>query len=57
MTIAEATEYLGIGSKKMAALLKSGELPYQPDKLDRRIKLVKRADVETLKEQSRKNAA
>lgn len=56
MTIAEAQEYLGIGNKKMAALLK-GELPFEYDKLDKRSKLVKRGDVERLKAQSKKASA
>lgn len=54
MTIAEATELLGIGNKKMAQLLRDGELPWEQDPLDKRSKLVKRADVEALKARSGK---
>jgi excisionase family DNA binding protein len=52
MTAAEAQKYLGISTKAMARLLKSGDLPFERDKLDRRVKLVKRADVERLAAQS-----
>jgi hypothetical protein len=48
MTATEAQLYLGISSKALARLLKSGDLPFTLDKLDRRVKMVKRADVERL---------
>lgn len=54
MTIGEATEYLGVGNKKMAQLLKEGLLPWEQDPLDKRSKLVKRSDVEALKARSGK---
>lgn len=63
LTAREAQEYLGISNKKMAQLLLAGErgephgLLSEPDPLDKRVKLVKRADVERMKGQSRKNAA
>lgn len=63
MTTADAMRELGIGNKKMARLLDAGYkgepdgLPWSPDPLDRRIKRVKRADVEALKRQSAKRAA
>ncbi len=57
MTVAEATHFLGIGNKKMAKLLKEGTLPWQPDPLDGRSKLVKRADVEQLAARSAKKLA
>jgi hypothetical protein len=57
MTAREAQEYLEISNKKMAQLLANGKLPSEPDPLDKRVKLVRRADVERLKGQSRKNAA
>jgi excisionase family DNA binding protein len=58
MTVAEAVEYLGIGNKKMAKLLKEGTLSWQPDPLDGRSKLVKRSDVDALMARSgRKSAA
>jgi len=48
MTATDAQNYLGISSKTLARLLKSGELPFERDALDRRVKMVKRADVEKL---------
>jgi excisionase family DNA binding protein len=58
MTVAEAMEYLGIGNKKMAKLLKEGTLPWQPDPLDGRSKLINRSDVDVLMARSsRKGAA
>lgn len=52
MTVAEAQAYLGVGNKKVARLLKEGELTATPDPLDKRVKLVKRSDVEALKARS-----
>jgi excisionase family DNA binding protein len=58
MTVAEATQHLGVGNKKMAKLLKEGTLPWQLDPLDGRSKLIKRSDVDTLLARSgRKSAA
>jgi excisionase family DNA binding protein len=57
MTVGEARAYLGIGRNKMAKLIAEGTLPTQPDPLDKRIRLIKRADVEQLAEQSSKSAA
>ncbi len=57
MTVGEAREYLGVGNKKIAKMLKDGTLPSQPDPLDQRSKLVKRSDVEALKARSAKRAA
>ena len=58
MTVGEARDYLGVGKRKMADLTKKGGLlPTTPDPLDGRIKLVRRADVEKLREQSAKKAA
>jgi hypothetical protein len=48
MTATEAQNILGISGKALARLLKSGDLPYEVDALDRRVKMVKRADVEKL---------
>ena len=56
MTIAEATQYLGISNKTMARLIREGALAWQHDPLDKRSKLVKRADVEALKARSKKVA-
>jgi hypothetical protein len=48
VNVAEARRILGISANKMSALIGSGTLPYEQDPLDRRVKLVKRADVENL---------
>ena len=54
MTVAQAREYLGIGKRKMADLIKEGTLQTRPDPLDERVKLIPRSDVEALKERSGK---
>ncbi|HEX8069065.1 MAG TPA: hypothetical protein VF546_03875 [Pyrinomonadaceae bacterium] len=46
--VTEARRILGISANKMSALIGSGTLPYEQDPLDRRVKLVKRKDVEGL---------
>lgn len=48
VTVAEARQILGISANKMSALIGSGALPYEQDPLDRRVKLVKRIEVEGL---------
>ena len=48
VTVAEARRILGISANKMSALIGSGTLPYEQDPLDRRVKLVKRSDLEGL---------
>jgi hypothetical protein len=48
VNVAEARRILGISANKMSALIGSGTLPYEQDPLDRRVKLVKRSDVEGL---------
>jgi excisionase family DNA binding protein len=57
MTVGQAREYLGIGRAKMTKLIHEGVLATQPDPLDARIRLVKRADVEALAARSSKRAA
>jgi excisionase family DNA binding protein len=54
ITATEAQEILGVSSRTLARLLKEGLLPFERDKLDRRIKLVLRADAERLAAESRK---
>ncbi len=56
MTVGEARDYLGISKKKMAALIGSGELVTEPDPLDKRVKLVRRASVEALAARSSRKA-
>jgi excisionase family DNA binding protein len=48
LTVAEAQELLGVTGRKMADLLKRGDLPSEVNPFDRRSKLVRRADVEKL---------
>lgn len=53
----EARLLLGIGQHKMKDLLASGELTVYTNKLDKRVKLVSRAEVERLKASSVRAAA
>jgi excisionase family DNA binding protein len=46
ITATEARLMMGVSESKMTALLKDGEIPYKQSLRDKRIKLVKRADVE-----------
>jgi len=61
-TVRQAREYLSI-SKKMAQLIRDGVLATQDSVLDKRVKMVRHADVEALKsgsvqaEPRRKDAA
>ena len=59
MTVGEAREILGVSRAKMTRLIETGDLPTEPDPLDKRVKKVRRADVERLKSQAlpRKNSA
>jgi hypothetical protein len=47
MRVSEARKFLGVSVSKMTELL-SSELSWKHDPLDRRIKLVRRADLEKL---------
>lgn len=49
ITAGEARRLLGISPLKLAELLKSGALRHYPNPLDRREKLVSKADVLNLK--------
>jgi hypothetical protein len=57
ITVGEARELLGVGKRKMAALIAAGTLPTEPDPLDKRIKLVRIADVDALRARSTKKVA
>lgn len=46
MTTGEATVYLGISKTKMWQLLQDGLLKYTSSKLDKRYKMLRRAEVE-----------
>jgi hypothetical protein len=45
ISVAEAREILGVSPTRMAEMLKRGELSSEPNPVDRRGKLIKRADV------------
>lgn len=49
MTVADARDYLGISKAKMTRLIEEGILATEPNLLDKRSKLVRRADVEALR--------
>ena len=49
LTVKEARDYLGTTKAKMARLLKEGHLPVYDNPLDRRVKLIRRADLDRLK--------
>ena len=61
--VRQAREYLSISKKKMAQLIRDGVLATQDSVLDKRVKMVRHADVEALKsgsvqaEPRRKDAA
>lgn len=48
MNISLAAKFLGISSSTMSNLVGSGKIKYELDVLDRRVKLVKRSDLEEL---------
>lgn len=52
MTAGEAAAFLGIGKSAMSRLLNKGVLPFITSKIDSRIKMVKRADVEALAQEN-----
>ncbi len=52
MTVAEARDYLGVSKTKIARLIDAGELPAVENLLDKRSKVVRRADVERLRQQA-----
>jgi hypothetical protein len=54
LTTGQVQGILGISRRKMAQLIASGELHTQPDPLDKRIKLIRRSDVDALLARSSK---
>jgi hypothetical protein len=48
ITVAAARELLGISRTRMSELIANGSLKWQPSPLDRRVKLVKFADIQEL---------
>lgn len=55
MTLSDAAAYLGVSAAKVSRLVKSGELKYTEDSLDRRLKLVLVEELDRLKERSLKS--
>lgn len=55
--VTEAQRVLNVSKKKMASLLAEGTLPFELDPLDKRVKLVRLADVERLMELRLRKAA
>ena len=49
ITASEARKLLGVSAVKMAQLIKDGIVPHFPNQLDRRVKLVSKAAVLSLK--------
>ena len=54
LTTGQVQRLLGISRRKMAELIASGELHTQSDPLDKRIKLIRRAEADALLERSSK---
>jgi len=57
ITVGEARALLGVSKPKMAQLIRDGVLTTETDPLNKRYKWVRRAAVEALKAQEKKNAA
>lgn len=53
MTVTEARMYLGVSKGKMAAWIADGTLPWVESPYNKRVKLVRRDDVERLARQPR----
>jgi hypothetical protein len=48
LTVADARDLLGVSGRKIAQMIADGTLPTEPHPLDKRSKLVRRADVNAL---------
>ena len=48
-TVRQAREYLGVSRNKIAELIRNGVLHTEDSPLDKRVKMVRRRDVEALK--------
>ena len=48
MKLSQAAKFLGISSSNLSNLVSSGKISVEDDPLDRRVKLVKRADLEEI---------
>jgi hypothetical protein len=54
MILTQARRYLGVSFAKLTSLIKGGQIPFEQDPLDNRVKLVKRSDLDRLRRQGRK---
>jgi hypothetical protein len=54
LTLTQAHKYLCISFTKLTALIKGGQLSFEQDPLDNRVKLVKRSDLDRLRRRGRK---
>ena len=52
MKLSDAAAYLGTSAAKVSRLIKSGQLSFEIDLLDRRRRLVRREELDRIKEQS-----
>ncbi len=52
MTAKEARDYLGISGRKMSLLIEAHTFTVKDDPLDKRVKLIPRAEVEALAQKS-----
>jgi hypothetical protein len=52
LTATQARDLLGVSQGKMTALIREGQLQTYPDPLNKRIKLIKKSDVDALLAQS-----
>ncbi len=48
LTATQARDLLGVSQGKMTALIREGQLPTYPDPLNKRVKLIKKSDVDAL---------
>jgi hypothetical protein len=53
MSMTQARKYLGVSFTKMTTLVRSGQISYEVNPLDHRVKLIKRSDLDTLLRQLR----
>ena len=57
ISVAEARELLGVSKTRIAEMVRKGELVWEPNPVDRRGKLLRRADVEALAAKAGKKEA
>ena len=49
LSLMDAAEYLAVSRVKLSQLVKEGTIPYVTSQLDKRVKLFRRADLDTLR--------